>query len=172
MNICLFHLNSYACYLALLAKDLHWEEVLLVHPAFKPKYSCHPCPPYLPICGISSPLQVNFHVLPLKPSNCFSLCDNVFSSWRSKKLGLLSSILLGTQTCELHLACHFNFSKRAGVTTTSKRKGTPPRNVNVWSAPEDSVSHGLWKQRMGGVSQFYKSKEALPKYFGTALGPV
>ena len=34
----------------------------------QPKYSCHLCPPYLPICGISPPLQVNFRVLPLKPS--------------------------------------------------------------------------------------------------------
>src|SRR3954454_4165304 len=83
------------------------------------KYSCHLCPPYLPICGISSPLQVNFRVLPLKSSNCFSLCDDVFSSWRSKMLGLLSSILLGIQARELHLACQFNFSKRASLTTPS-----------------------------------------------------
>ena len=32
----LVSLNSYACYLALLAKDMYWEEILLVHPNPKP----------------------------------------------------------------------------------------------------------------------------------------
>jgi hypothetical protein len=32
MYICLFHLYSYACYPALLAKSLYWEEILLMHP--------------------------------------------------------------------------------------------------------------------------------------------
>ena len=38
----------------------------------KPKL-CQMCPPYLPICGISPPLQVNLHVLPLKPSKLLNL---------------------------------------------------------------------------------------------------
>src|SRR3954470_20698229 len=52
------------------------------------------CPPYLPICGISPPLQVNFHVLPLKPSNFFSFLCHCFQAREEvKKLVFLSSIL-------------------------------------------------------------------------------
>ena len=128
------------------------------------KHSCHLCPPYLPMRGISPPLQVNFHVLPLKPSNCFSFCDNVFSSWGVKSWDcclpyywssrLASFILLVILIFQKSWFDHY-FQKGKKF---KKRKGTPPRYVNVWSAPVDSVSHGLWKQRMGGVSQFYKSK--------------
>jgi hypothetical protein len=72
MHICLFHLCSYACYQALLAKNPHREDNTSRASKTKTKYSCHSCPPYLPTCGISPPLQVNFRVLPLKPSNYFS----------------------------------------------------------------------------------------------------
>ena len=38
---------------------LYWVWALLVHPIFKSQ-TCHLCPPYLPICGIQSPLQSKF----------------------------------------------------------------------------------------------------------------
>ena len=34
----------------------------------------HECPPYLPICGIYLPFQVNFHVPNSKPSNNNLFC--------------------------------------------------------------------------------------------------
>ena len=38
----------------------------------KPKL-CQMCPPYLPICGISPPLQVNFLCATFKPSKLLNL---------------------------------------------------------------------------------------------------
>ena len=37
--------------------------------------------------------------------------------------------------------------------------------MNDWQAPEDSASHGLWKQRLGGVSNYIY----IYKYLGTVL---
>ena len=54
--VCLFvSFNSYACYPALLAKNLYWEGILLVHPPSLNQNLCHLCPPYLPISIIAIP---------------------------------------------------------------------------------------------------------------------
>jgi hypothetical protein len=36
------------------------------------------------------------------------------------------------------------------------KKGTPPWYVEVGGHPMDSVSHGLWKEKWGGVPKFIK----------------
>jgi hypothetical protein len=41
---------------------------------------------------------------------------------------------------------------------------------DCWQAPEDSVSHGLWKERWGGVPKFIKEHvNANFQILGTAL---
>ena len=59
----------------MLAKNSqHQVEILLVLPnILKPSF-CHESPPYLPICGIYLPFQVNLHVPNSKPSNNNLFC--------------------------------------------------------------------------------------------------
>jgi hypothetical protein len=58
----------------------------------------------------------------------------------------------------------YNFKKK------KMKKGTPPMVWDCWQAPEDSVSHGLWKERWGGVPNFYKiTCKCLFSILGTAL---
>jgi hypothetical protein len=44
---------------------------------------------------------------------------------------------------------HCNLNKK-------ERKDTPPWYVKVGGHPKDSVSHGLWKEKWGGVPSFIK----------------
>ena len=62
--------------------SLHQVEILLVLPnILKPSF-CQECPPYLPICGIYLPFQVNLHVRNSKPSNNNLFCMPESLMWR------------------------------------------------------------------------------------------
>ena len=52
---------------------LYWAGMLLVHPTPKSQ-TCHLCPPYLPICGISPPLQVNLSCATFKTFKNITPC--------------------------------------------------------------------------------------------------
>jgi hypothetical protein len=47
---------------------------------------------------------------------------------------------------------HCNLNKK-------KKKGTPPWYVKVGGHPKDSGSHGLWKEKWGGVLSFIKENK-------------
>jgi hypothetical protein len=66
----------------LLAITLYWVWALLVHPISKSQV-CQLCPPYLPTCGISPPLQSKYLCATFKTFKNFSFYDTVFSSWGS-----------------------------------------------------------------------------------------
>jgi hypothetical protein len=58
--------------------------------------------------------------------------------------------------------------KGAGQTIIIK-KGTPPWYVKVGGHPKDSVSHGLRKEKWGGVPNYKRAYKCLLQKFGTAL---
>jgi hypothetical protein len=93
--------------------------------------------------GIFKPFQVNFHVLPFKKnsSKYFSFCDTIFSSWG--RSGWI---------CYLPYCNLLKRKKRK----KEKKKGTPPWYVKVSGHPKNSISHGLWKEKWGGVPSFIK----------------
>jgi hypothetical protein len=70
LYVCLFvSCNSYACYPALLAKNLYWEGILLVHTIPKNQVTSKEST-INSYAWYFKPFQVNFHVLPFKkPSN-------------------------------------------------------------------------------------------------------
>ena len=63
----------------------YWEEILLVHPTPRAKNLCHVCPPYLPTCGISLPLQVNFSCAIFKIFKILLFVPLFLSPWGSSK---------------------------------------------------------------------------------------
>ena len=66
--ICLHLSTLLVCYKPLLAKNPVLSMITTRASKPEPK-TFHKCPPYLPICGISPPLQVNFSCATFKPSN-------------------------------------------------------------------------------------------------------
>jgi hypothetical protein len=59
---------------------------------------------------------------------------------------------------------HYN-KKREKI----KEKGTPPWYVKVGGNSKDSVSHGLRKEKWGGVPNYKRAYKCLLQHFGTAL---
>jgi hypothetical protein len=49
-----------------------------------------------------------------------------------------------------------SWSDHCNLIKKKKKKGTPPWDVKVGGHPKDSVSHGLWKEKWGGVPNFIK----------------
>ena len=64
----------------------------------------HKCPPYLPICGISPPLQVNFSCATFKPSKLLILqiCSSVLSSWGSHRWFIIFPVMIKLCLADLH----------------------------------------------------------------------
>jgi hypothetical protein len=61
--------------------------------------------------------------------------------------------------------CNVNLKKK------KEKKGTPPWYVKVGGHPMESVSHGLRKEKWGGVPKLYKRAQMCQifKELGTAL---
>ena len=89
MYICSHSLNQVdvMCLLDILLspKIPYWEGILLVHPTPWAKYLCHLCPPYLPTCGISLPLQVKFSCAIFKTLKILLFVPPFLSSWGSSR---------------------------------------------------------------------------------------
>jgi hypothetical protein len=68
----------------------------------------------------------------------------------------LSTPRLGSFICS-SLILHESWSDHCNLILKKKKKGTPPRYVNVGGHPMESGSHGLRKEkRWGGVPKHYK----------------
>ena len=63
----------------------YWEGIFLAHLNPWAKYLCHLYPPYLPTCGISLPLQVNFSSAIFKIFKILLFVPLFLSSWGSSK---------------------------------------------------------------------------------------
>ena len=61
--------------------SLNQVDVMCLHPTPWAKYLCHLCPPYLPTCGISLPLQVNLSCDTFKTFKIFLFVSLFLSSW-------------------------------------------------------------------------------------------
>ena len=89
MYICSHSLNQdyVMCLLDILLsqKKPYWEGILLVYPNLWAKYLCHVCPPYLPTCGISLPLQVKFSCAIFKTFKILLFVPLFLSSWGSSR---------------------------------------------------------------------------------------
>jgi hypothetical protein len=113
-------------------------------------------PPYLPICGITLPFQVNLHVPPLniQMNICF-VCP--YRSWSDRGWSV-SSMLSGLFSDECLFTCHC--TRGAGNWDAQSRnqnkknimQTNSPRNLIVWRAPVNSASHGLCWYGGGGVN--------------------
>jgi hypothetical protein len=103
------------------------------------------------------PFQVNFHVLHFETFKYFSFCAIVFSSWGRSGQFAIFYIELSTPwlTCFIcsSLILQGSWSDHCNL---NKKKGTPPWYVKVGGHPMELVSHGLWKEKWGGVPSFIK----------------
>jgi hypothetical protein len=76
----------------------------------------------------------------------------------------LSTPRLGSFICS-SLILHESWSDHYNLILKRKKKGTPPRYVNVGGHSLESVSHGLRKEkRWGGVPKLYKKSTKVPKF--------
>ena len=108
-------LNSYACYPALLAKNLYWEGILLVHPNLEPKSM-----PFVSTITTYMwyflPLQVNCSCATFKTFKTIKpvLCS-CFSSWGSIGCFIISFMFIWLHTLtSMHNVLVPNIAKRAG----------------------------------------------------------
>ena len=112
----------------------------------------HMCPPYLPICGIYLPFQVNLHV-----PNSKSLNSNMFCMPKSlmKRQGAVSifharSVILTMSVYSpvLHGKVAGNWDAQSYDQNQNQNqniimKQNSPGSLLVWRTPEDSDRHGL-----------------------------
>ena len=138
--------------------SLHQVEILLVLPnILKPSF-CHECPPYLPICSIYLPFQVNFYVPNSKSSNEILFC---MLEQLMLQLGLpISSMLGGLFSRGVDSAPHSreragNWDAQSHDPKRSKQikiiKQNSPRAVVSWRHSLFRASHGLMLVGGGGV---------------------
>ena len=140
--------------------SLHQVEILLVLPnILKPSFF-HECPPYLPLCGIYLPFQVNLHVPNSKPPN-----NNLFGmpELLMQKLGVVSIfharwVIL--KMSGLRSSCTRNMagnrdaqSHDQNIKIKSKiiANKTPPGTLVSWRHSLFRASHGLMLVGGGGV---------------------
>src|SRR5664279_5706698 len=95
--------------------------MLLVHPNLEPK-TFHKCPPNLPIRGISPPLQVNSHVLPLKPSKLFLFVSLLSAHEEVVESSLFTHARQALPLTSMHNVLVLNIAKRAGKRVPSPQK--------------------------------------------------
>ena len=154
-----------ACYLESFASQnsLHQVEILLVLPNILKASFCHECPPYLPICGIYLPFQVNLHVPNSKPSNNNLFCMpeslmqrlgavSIFHArWVILKMsGLRSSFMrkmAGNRDAQSH-------DQKIKIKSKNNCKQNSPRIDVSWRHALFRASHGLMIVGGGGVKIF------------------
>jgi hypothetical protein len=163
--VCLFvSCNSYACYPALLAKNLYWEEILLVHPIPKSQVTSEEST-INSYAWYFKPFQVNFHVLPFKkPSNTSHFVPLFFSSWgHSGWVCYLLYWIKYPSTRQLHLLVT-NFARELVRPLQSqkekKKKNIPSWYLKVGRHPMESVSHGLRKKKGGEECKAIKEHQS------------
>ena len=148
-----------ACYLESFASQnicTKWEYCLCIQ-FLEPSFF-HECPPYLPICGIYLPFQVNLYVPNSKPSNEILFC---MLEQLMLQLGLpISSMLGGLFSRGVDTAPHSR--ERAGNRDAQSHdpkrskqiniiKQNSPRAIVSWRHSLFRASHGLMLVGGGGV---------------------
>lgn len=108
---------------SLASLHLYWVWALLVHPTpINPKF-CQMCPPYLPICGISPPLQVNCSCVTFKPSKLLNLfCVPVLAHEEVLSALLFLHVWWLHTLTSMHNVLVPNIAKRAGKRVPSPQK--------------------------------------------------
>ena len=110
--ICL-HLSTWSvCHEAFASQNLVPSMITTRASKSEPK-TFHRCPPYLPICGISLPLQVNFSCAIFKTFKIIKHgLSSCFSSWGSSLEFIMSHVKqdssLSLQPDEYGICAHFN----------------------------------------------------------------
>ena len=130
-----------------------WEYCLCIK-ILKPKLF-QMSPLYLPICGITLPFQVNFHVPPLilQITICF-VCP--CHSWSNREWSV-SSMLSGLFSWWVFI--HFVIARErlvigmpSPMIKMKNNETNSPKKLIVWRAPEDLASHGLCLNGWGGLN--------------------
>ena len=112
-------------------------------------------PPYLPICGIYLPFQVNLHVPLSKPSRNNLFCMPEPLMWWQGDICIFHARRVIPDMCLFTIihekgAGNWNSQFHAQIEKIIANK-TPPGLMLVWTVPEDSASRGVWLIGGGGV---------------------